>query len=57
MSLKIEDPDWRRERARAAGKASQALDAYITRIVNRAPELTDDQRARLRALLRPEAGA
>ncbi|AZQ39654.1 hypothetical protein EJ357_44650 [Streptomyces cyaneochromogenes] len=48
------------DKARAArskgGKAAQTLDAYITRIVDRAPELTDAQIARLRTLLRPVSG-
>jgi hypothetical protein len=45
------NPRVARERAALGGKASQTVDAYITRIVNRAPELTDAQRARLAALL------
>jgi hypothetical protein len=45
------NPRVARERAALGGKASQTVDAYITRIVNRAPELTEAQRARLAALL------
>ena len=41
------------ERARQAGRRSQSIDGYITRIVNRAPELTQAQRDRLAAILRP----
>ena len=48
------------DKARAArskgGKAAQSLDAYITRIVDRAPELTDEQIARLRPLLARVSG-
>jgi hypothetical protein len=46
------NPRVARERAALGGKASQTLDAYITRIVNRAPELTAEQRDRLALLLR-----
>lgn len=46
------NPRVARERAALGGKASQTVDAYITRIVNRAPELTDAQRDRLALLLR-----
>jgi hypothetical protein len=46
------NPRVARERAALGGKASQSVDAYITRIVNRAPKLTDAQRARLALLLR-----
>jgi hypothetical protein len=47
------NPRVARERAALGGKASQTLDAHITRIVNRAPELTPEQRDRLATLLRP----
>lgn len=43
------------ERARLAGKASMSLDGFITRIVNRADELTPEHVDRLRALLPPVA--
>ena len=43
----ITDPDFRRERARIAGKASHSLDRIVDRVVKRADELTDDQRAKL----------
>jgi hypothetical protein len=43
-----------REARRKGGMAAaRSLDGYITRIADRAPELTDEQRARLRALLHP----
>jgi hypothetical protein len=45
------NPRVARERAALGGKASHTVDAYITRIVNRAPELNDAQRARLAALV------
>ena len=53
---KLADPEWRRERARKAGKASVSLDAYIGAVVRRAGKLTPEQIARLRALL-PEPAA
>lgn len=43
----ISDPDFRRERARIAGKASHSLDRVVDRVVKRADELTDEQRAKL----------
>jgi hypothetical protein len=46
------NPRVARERAALGGKASQTIDAYITRIVNRAPELTPEQRDRLAVVLR-----
>jgi hypothetical protein len=46
------NPRVARERAALGGKASQTIDAYITRLVNRAPELTPEQRDRLATLLR-----
>jgi hypothetical protein len=47
------NPRVARERAAMGGRASHTLDAYITRVVNRAPELTPAQRDRLATLLRP----
>lgn len=49
-------PAQRTERARNAGHASQSTDTLINRLVARAPALTDEQRARLAALLAPSAG-
>jgi hypothetical protein len=45
-------PEQRRERARNAGRAGHTLDAYVQRVVDRAPELTPEQRDRLALLLR-----
>ena len=50
------DPQVAHERARKAGRASHSLDSYIKRIVDRAPELTAEQRDRLASLLRPAGG-
>jgi hypothetical protein len=50
---KLADPKFRRDRASKAGRASQSLDSYIGRIVDRAPELTPAQRDKLATLLRP----
>lgn len=45
-------PEQRRERARKAGQAGNNLDAYVRRVVSRAPELTPAQREQLAAILR-----
>jgi hypothetical protein len=50
---KLADPDWRRERARRAGQAAHSLDHYVRKVVDRAPELTPEQRDKLAAILRP----
>ena len=46
------DPEFRHERARKAAAARHSIDTYITSIVDRAPELTAEQRDRLALLLR-----
>ena len=46
-----DDPEFRRERARLAGAASHSVDRFVRTLVKRAPELTEDHRAQLRALL------
>lgn len=51
LNGKLADPDFRRERARTAALARTSLDHYVRTIVDRAPELTDEQRARLATLL------
>lgn len=51
-SGKLADPEARRERARKAARARHSLDTYIKQIVDRAPELTAEQRDRLAAILR-----
>ena len=43
----------RLERAREAGRKSQSIDGWITRIVNRAPDLSPEHIERLRAILPP----
>jgi hypothetical protein len=40
------------ERARKAGQASHSLEHYVSKVVDRAPELTTEQRDRLATLLR-----
>jgi hypothetical protein len=54
-------PEVRRERARKAGRASAAarmsVDHYIAKLVEAAPPLTDEQRAKLSVLLAPAGGA
>ena len=52
---KLADPEWRVERARKARAAQDALDRYVQSVVDRAPELTARQRARLAELLRGDA--
>jgi hypothetical protein len=56
------DPEYRHKRARKAAAARHSLDTYIRSIVDRAPELTAEQRDRLAAILRttsraPDRGA
>jgi hypothetical protein len=46
------DPEYRHKRARKAAAARHSVDAYIRSIVARAPELSDEQRSRLAAILR-----
>jgi hypothetical protein len=53
---KFADPEWRRKRASKAGKARHSLDAYVRSIVDRAPELTAEQRAKLAVLLQVPGG-
>jgi len=48
---KLADPEWRKERARKAGKVSASLDTYIGAVVRRAGKLTPEQVERLRAIL------
>jgi hypothetical protein len=49
-------PEQLSERARKAGQVSQSLDTTIKRIVDRAPELSEAQRARLAAIFAPATG-
>jgi hypothetical protein len=49
----VTDPEFRRRRASHAAKASHSIDSYIQRLVDRAPELTDEQKSRLAAILCP----
>jgi hypothetical protein len=48
---KMADPEFRKKRAEKAAAARHSLDTYIAAIVDRAPELTPEQVARLRPLL------
>jgi hypothetical protein len=47
------NPAYRRARAKKAAQRRHSLDTYIKSIVERAPELTTEQRDRLATLLRP----
>ena len=47
------DPAYRHARAKKAAERRHSLDTYIKSIVDRAPELTPEQRDRLAILLRP----
>jgi hypothetical protein len=47
------DPQVARERAKKASAAAHSTDNMIQRLVDRAPTLTEEQRAKLSALLRP----
>lgn len=52
---KLSDPVWRTERARKAAAARHSLDTYVKHVVDRAPELSPEQRARLAAIFAPAA--
>ncbi|MEE3918778.1 hypothetical protein V2I01_10920 [Micromonospora sp. BRA006-A] len=56
MTGKLADPEFRRERARKASAAAHSTDRYINVLVERAPELTENHRAQLRALLASQDG-
>jgi hypothetical protein len=47
----LDDPVWRRERARKAGLARTTTDYLVAQIVERAPQLTDEQAAFLAGIL------
>lgn len=49
----IDDPEFRRRRAAHAAKSRTSVDHYIEKLVAAAPPLTDEQKHRLAALLRP----
>lgn len=49
------DPEYRRARSRKAGAEAHSSDTLIRRLVERAPELTEDQRSKLAALLKADA--
>jgi hypothetical protein len=56
---KLADPQFRTQRARRAGKASQSAAAHITRFLAKLPELTPEQIETVRRALPPvkvEAG-
>lgn len=48
---KLADPAFRQNRARAAALKSHSLDSLVRRIVDRAPELSTEQRQQLAAVL------
>ncbi|MFE1441567.1 hypothetical protein [Streptomyces sp. NPDC058739] len=50
------DPAVAQDRARKARAAQLTVDHYVQKIVERAPELTDQHIAKLRTLLRPVNG-
>ncbi|MFF3204560.1 hypothetical protein [Streptomyces sp. NPDC002962] len=50
------DPAVAQERARKARAAQLSVDHYVQKIVDRAPELTDEHIQKLRTLLRPVGG-
>lgn len=51
----ITDPEFRHRRAVEAAKARTSVDHYIKQLVDRAPELSAEQRDRLALLLRGAA--
>lgn len=50
------DPEFRRERARKASRAAHSVETLVATLVRRAPELTENSRAQLRALLADSSG-
>ena len=50
------NPDYRKRRAKKAAQARHSLSTYVKQVVDRAPELTPEQRDRLAAILRPSDG-
>jgi hypothetical protein len=56
MATKLDDPQWRRERARKARAAQDTPDYHIDRIRQIADtiKLSDEQLARIAVLLRPD---
>jgi hypothetical protein len=52
----LSDPAVRKERAHRGGASRTTVDYYVSKLVDRAPELTPEQRDRLAALLRPPTG-
>lgn len=56
-SGRLADPEFRRARARKAAAARHSLDTYVKAVVDRAPELTPQQRARLATLLHHPGGS
>jgi hypothetical protein len=47
----VDDPEFRRERARLGAAAINSVDGLIDRLVRKAPRLTEAQTAKLRSLL------
>lgn len=50
-------PAQRTERARKAAQARHSLETYVKTVVDRAPELSEAQRARLAAIFAPSEAA
>jgi hypothetical protein len=50
-------PEQRKARAKKASEAAHSTDTLIRRIVDKAPELTEAQKARLAAIFAPSEGA
>jgi len=53
----LTDPEFRRERATKAGRASHSIDTLVRRVVDRAGELTPEHAAILRSVLPSVPGA
>jgi hypothetical protein len=52
VPTKLDDPAWRRERARKARAAQDTVDYHIAKLVEDAPPLTSEQKDKLALLLR-----
>jgi hypothetical protein len=55
FSGKLKDPAVRHERAKRGGEARTTLDYHVKQVVDRAPELSAEQKDRLSRLLRGDA--
>jgi hypothetical protein len=53
LSGKLADPEFRKQRAKNAANQRTTLDHYVAKLVDAAPQLSDEQKSRLAVLLHP----